>query len=191
MPALRTLPDLLRPGLDLVFVGMNPGERSARLRHYYAHPGNAFWPALSASPLAARSSNETALTPEDDRALPARLGIGFTDPGAGCDSDRGQQLLSPFGRQRGVGLGFRSRDAGAGIAARSGQHGFAFCYRLGHPRGRCRQVWFRGLSITPHSCGVPLQRDLALPPVNGLVWERNLDALGIEPGLDALSHLAH
>lgn len=79
MPALRTLPDLLRPGLDLVFVGMNPGERSARLRHYYAHPGNAFWPALSASPLAARSSNETALTPEDDRALPARLGIGFTD----------------------------------------------------------------------------------------------------------------
>lgn len=79
MPALRTLPDLLRPGLDLVFVGMNPGERSARLRHYYAHPGNAFWPALSASPLAARSSKETALTPEDDRALPARLGIGFTD----------------------------------------------------------------------------------------------------------------
>ena len=79
MPALRTLPDLLRPGLDLVFVGMNPGERSARLRHYYAHPGNAFWPALSASPLATRSSNETALTPEDDRALPARLGIGFTD----------------------------------------------------------------------------------------------------------------
>ncbi len=89
MPALRTLPDLLRPGLDLVFVGMNPGERSARLRHYYAHPGNAFWPALSASPLAtpplaAATSIDAppgggALTPEDDRALPARLGIGFTD----------------------------------------------------------------------------------------------------------------
>lgn len=78
MAALRTLPDLLRPGLDLVFVGMNPSERSARLRHYYAHPGNAFWPALSASPLAATPHGE-ALTPEDDRALPARLGIGFTD----------------------------------------------------------------------------------------------------------------
>ncbi len=78
MPALRTLPDLLRPGLDLVFVGMNPSERSARLRHYYAHPGNAFWPALSASPLAATPQGD-ALTPEDDRALPARLGIGFTD----------------------------------------------------------------------------------------------------------------
>lgn len=84
MPALRTLPDLLRPGLDLVFVGMNPSERSARLRHYYAHPGNAFWPALAASPLAASPAiasplAERALTPEDDRALPARLGIGFTD----------------------------------------------------------------------------------------------------------------
>jgi TDG/mug DNA glycosylase family protein len=71
---LRTLPDLLRPGLDLVFVGMNPSEYSARARHYYAHPGNAFWPALSASPLVERS-----LAPEDDRALPASHGIGFTD----------------------------------------------------------------------------------------------------------------
>ncbi len=83
MGGLRTLPDLLRPGLDLVFVGMNPSERSARLRHYYAHPGNAFWPALSASPLASTLHGDGprrgALTPEDDRALPARLGIGFTD----------------------------------------------------------------------------------------------------------------
>ncbi|MEI6665601.1 MAG: uracil-DNA glycosylase family protein, partial [Chloroflexota bacterium] len=51
---VRTLPDLLRPGLDLVFVGINPGEESARRGHYYAHPGNAFWPALSASGLTTR-----------------------------------------------------------------------------------------------------------------------------------------
>ena len=54
MTALQTLPDLLAPGLDLVFVGINPGERSAELGHYYANPGNGFWPALSASPLVAR-----------------------------------------------------------------------------------------------------------------------------------------
>ena len=70
----RTLPDLLRPGLDLVFVGINPGERSARLGHYYAHPGNAFWRVLSASGLAAQP-----VGPEDDRRLPAEHGIGFTD----------------------------------------------------------------------------------------------------------------
>ncbi len=73
MRPLRTLPDLLRPGLDLVFVGINPGATSALRGHYYAHPGNAFWRTLSASGLV-----EGALTPEDDRRLLA-LGIGFTD----------------------------------------------------------------------------------------------------------------
>jgi TDG/mug DNA glycosylase family protein len=75
---MRTLPDLLRAPLgcrlDVVFAGINPGERSAQLGHYYAHPGNAFWRALEVSPLA-----EGSLAPDDDRALPARLGIGFTD----------------------------------------------------------------------------------------------------------------
>lgn len=68
-----TLPDLLRPGLDLVFVGINPGEASARLGHYYGHPGNAFWRLLSGSPLVART-----VTAPDDRAL-LDEGIGFTD----------------------------------------------------------------------------------------------------------------
>jgi TDG/mug DNA glycosylase family protein len=75
---MRTLPDLLRASsgrrLDVVFAGINPGERSAQLGHYYAHPGNAFWRALEASPLA-----EGVVRPGDDRALPNRLGIGFTD----------------------------------------------------------------------------------------------------------------
>lgn len=71
---MRTLPDLLRPGLRLVFVGLNPGERSARAGHYYAHPGNAFWAALRTSGLV-----PAAVGPHDDRLLPARHGIGFTD----------------------------------------------------------------------------------------------------------------
>ena len=71
---LRTLPDLLRPGLDLVFVGINPGERSARLGHYYGHPGNAFWSALSSSGLVPGN-----VGPGDDRRLPLDYGIGFTD----------------------------------------------------------------------------------------------------------------
>jgi TDG/mug DNA glycosylase family protein len=70
---VRTLPDLLRPGLDVVFAGINPGETSARLGHYYAHPGNRFWRALSASGLV-----EEAATPLDDRRL-IEAGIGFTD----------------------------------------------------------------------------------------------------------------
>ncbi len=71
---MRTLPDLLRPGLSLVFVGINPGERSARAGHYYAHPGNRFWSALADSPLVTGT-----VTAADDRSLADREGIGFTD----------------------------------------------------------------------------------------------------------------
>ena len=71
---VRTLPDLLRPGLDLVFVGINPGERSAQLGHYYGHRGNAFWRVLSASPLV-----DGEVGPTDDRLLLDGCGIGFTD----------------------------------------------------------------------------------------------------------------
>jgi TDG/mug DNA glycosylase family protein len=70
---LRTLPDLLRPGLDVVFVGINPGEASARARHYYAHPGNRFWRELSASGLVAPPVSHL-----DDRRL-LEAGLGFTD----------------------------------------------------------------------------------------------------------------
>lgn len=70
---MRTLPDLLRPGLDLVFVGINPGEASARARHYYAHPGNRFWRELSASGLVCAPVSHL-----DDRQL-LETGIGFTD----------------------------------------------------------------------------------------------------------------
>jgi len=48
---LLPLPDYLQPGLQVVFVGFNPGERSARLGHYYAGAGNLFWRALSESGL--------------------------------------------------------------------------------------------------------------------------------------------
>lgn len=71
--ALRPLPDYLRPGLALVFVGFNPGERSARLGHYYAGIGNLFWPALYKSGLVPEP-----LTFHDDHRLPG-FGIGLTD----------------------------------------------------------------------------------------------------------------
>jgi double-stranded uracil-DNA glycosylase len=67
------LPDLLRPGLRVVFCGTAAGSASARARAYYAGPGNSFWPTL----------HSTGLTPE--RLAPAEygrlpeFGIGLTD----------------------------------------------------------------------------------------------------------------
>ena len=69
-----TLPHLLRPGLRVVFIGYNPGLESARLGHYYAHRGNAFWRQLNASGLVPRD-----VSFEDDAVLMDLAGIGFTD----------------------------------------------------------------------------------------------------------------
>ena len=40
-----TLPDYLEPGLDLVFVGINPGLYSVAQGHYFARKTSRFWPA--------------------------------------------------------------------------------------------------------------------------------------------------
>jgi double-stranded uracil-DNA glycosylase len=40
---------LLRPGLDVLFCGINPSLYSAAVGHHFARPGNRFWPALHAA----------------------------------------------------------------------------------------------------------------------------------------------
>ena len=67
------LPDLLAPGLDIVFCGTAVGAESARRRAYYAGPGNAFWPALARVGLTPRQ-----LAPEEYAQL-LTFGIGLTD----------------------------------------------------------------------------------------------------------------
>jgi TDG/mug DNA glycosylase family protein len=105
MTALATLPDLLLPGLDVVFVGINPGERSAELGHYYAHPGNGFWPALSNSLLVS-----TPVVAEDDRSLAASARIGFTDVVKRVITDSTQVTTEEL---RASGPDFRARIAEA------------------------------------------------------------------------------
>ena len=48
------IPDLLRPGLALVFCGYNPSLRSGATGHNYAHPGNRFWRVLHAAGISDR-----------------------------------------------------------------------------------------------------------------------------------------
>ena len=40
------VPDLLGPGVRLLFVGINPGLWTAATQTHFAHPGNRFYPAL-------------------------------------------------------------------------------------------------------------------------------------------------
>ena len=66
MPNPPTLPDLLRDGLEIVFVGINPSVFSAAQGHYFARKINRFWPAFSRSRLS--------------RAARAGLGVERLEP---------------------------------------------------------------------------------------------------------------
>ena len=76
-----SLPDLLRPGLDLVFIGINPSLYSVAQGHYFARKTNRFWPAFSRSVLSAPARvaiGADRLDPSHDSIL-LDHGIGFTD----------------------------------------------------------------------------------------------------------------
>ncbi len=68
-----TLPDYLRAGLDLVFVGINPGLSSAKAGPYFHPPANRFWPAVTQAGL----FNPPLSAETDGDAL--SQGVGFTD----------------------------------------------------------------------------------------------------------------
>lgn len=67
------LPDYLAPGLKVLFIGFNPGERSAAVGHHYAYPGNRFFWLLHQSGLTDR-----LYRPEEDGEL-LKLGYGLTN----------------------------------------------------------------------------------------------------------------
>ena len=71
MSVVRTLPDYLRNGLDLVFVGINPGTKSAATGRHYAGPGNHFWPLLFESGLI----SEPLTYRDDARVLEWNIGL--------------------------------------------------------------------------------------------------------------------
>jgi TDG/mug DNA glycosylase family protein len=67
------LPDVLEPGLRVVFCGTAVGAASARVGAYYAQPGKQFWAVLARVGLTPRR-----LSPDEFRVLP-KYGIGLTD----------------------------------------------------------------------------------------------------------------
>jgi double-stranded uracil-DNA glycosylase len=69
----RTIPDVVAPGLAVLFSGINPGLYSAATGRHFARPGNRFWPALHASGFTPRQ-----LRPDEQDQLPA-LGLGITN----------------------------------------------------------------------------------------------------------------
>jgi len=148
------LPDVLTPGLRVVFCGTAPGTRSALEGAYYAHPGNYFW----------RTLFETGLTPvrlsppEYRRVLD--FGIGLTDVAKhhfGSDADLpfgafdAVALRRKLARHRPRIVAFTSKNAArAGLAA--GSRNLAYgeqpariadsrVFVLSSPSGQARGFW--------------------------------------------------
>ena len=71
---LDKLTDILEPDLIAVFVGFNPGVRTATTGHAYAHPSNMFWKLLHSS-----GCTETRFRPEQDVDLPRLCSLGNTN----------------------------------------------------------------------------------------------------------------
>jgi TDG/mug DNA glycosylase family protein len=69
----RTIDDVIAPGLDILFVGINPGLWSGVTGFHFANPGNRFWRAIHAAGLVDR-----VLDPSEQREL-LRSGIGIVN----------------------------------------------------------------------------------------------------------------
>jgi TDG/mug DNA glycosylase family protein len=67
----KTIPNVVAPGLSVLFCGINPGLYSAATGHHFARPGNRFWPALHQSGFTPRLLHPS----EQDELLSYGLGV--------------------------------------------------------------------------------------------------------------------
>jgi TDG/mug DNA glycosylase family protein len=73
------VPDLVGPGLRLLFVGINPGLWTAATQTHFAHPGNRFYPALRRAGVIDRDIDRGRGMDDDDRAYLIGRGMGITN----------------------------------------------------------------------------------------------------------------
>jgi TDG/mug DNA glycosylase family protein len=120
------LPDVLAPGLRVVFCGTAAGTASARAAAYYAHPQNRFWVTL----------HEVGLTPvvfhpSEFVRLP-EFGIGLTDASktaVGSDREVGRRGVDPARLAAAIGaagpdhLAFNSKRSAELILGRKVEYG--------------------------------------------------------------------
>jgi TDG/mug DNA glycosylase family protein len=90
----RRLPDRLCRCPRILFVGINPGLRSAALGHHFAGPGNPFWRLLHAAGLVPEP-----FTFADDARLPS-CGLALTNIAARPTREAAELTAVEFARGR-------------------------------------------------------------------------------------------
>jgi TDG/mug DNA glycosylase family protein len=84
------VPDVLAPGLHVVFCGINPGHWSDAAAAHFANPRNDFWRLLHAAGFTPR-----LLDPSEQRSL-LELGIGVTNAAYRTTAGSGDLRRSDF-----------------------------------------------------------------------------------------------
>jgi double-stranded uracil-DNA glycosylase len=144
------LPDLLQPGLPLVFCGSAAGTASARAGAYYAGPGNVFWEVLYEVGL-----TPELLAPDEVQRLP-EFGVGLTDlckTKHGSDAEIGghydtDRLRAAIAEAEPARLAFNGKSAaqavlemGVGYGVQEETVGGAEVWVLPSTSSRARRFW--------------------------------------------------
>lgn len=95
VPDEGDVPDILGPGLRIVFCGINPGRRSAAAGAHFANPRNDFWRLLHQAGLTPRQ-----LDPSDQGEL-LRFGLGVTNAARRTTPGSGDLRRSDFAGAQG------------------------------------------------------------------------------------------
>jgi TDG/mug DNA glycosylase family protein len=153
------VPDILAPGLRIVFCGINPGIRSAAAGAHFANPRNDFWRLLADAGLTPR-----LLAPEDQWKL---LGFGYGLTNAAYRTTKGSSELR---RSDFVGTADRleriARELGPRTIAFVGKAAYEGAFRerpaLGRQERRLRDTSLFVLpSTSPANAAVPYEERLS------------------------------
>ena len=145
------VPDVLRPGLKVVFCGTALGRKSAEVKAYYAGPGNAFWKTLHEIGLTPR-----VLRPKEYPSV-VEYGIGLTDickTRSGSDEEVGQdgfdvpRLVGELERYSPAWIAFTGKNSASAALGRPVEYGPADerlggsqVFVLPSPSGAARRYW--------------------------------------------------
>lgn len=166
------LPDYLRKGLAVVFVGSSVATASAARGHYYAGPGNKFWELLWESGL----TGDRILSPEQDSWV-LRYGVGLTDLVKGVAASSDSLLKS--GDYDVVGFLAKIEKFAPQVVAFNGKEAaLRVCRHFGSPEPSLGLSALRlgesKLFVLPSSSGANADRRNLAPKASKTEWWREL-----------------
>lgn len=151
----REVPDLISPGLALLFVGINPGLWTAATQTHFAHPGNRFYPALLRAGIIDRAIDPAAGMSDDDRAYLLARGIGITNIVRRATA-RADELSRAEYAEGGRALAARVREYTPRVVAIAGITAYrsAFGVRSARPGRQPEPLGGRPLWVVPNPSGL-------------------------------------